>query len=69
MSNNGNPIKSLAREGIAKKLATAIISAGVMYKVCDILKIPKFSNRELLQHVEYNIAKASVSATLSVSID
>jgi hypothetical protein len=40
-----------------------------MYKVCDILKIPKFSNRELLQHVEYNIAKASVSATLSVSID
>ncbi|MGD0465918.1 MAG: DUF637 domain-containing protein [Gammaproteobacteria bacterium] len=72
VSNNGNPvkaIKSLAREGTVKKLATAMISAGVMYKVCDMLKIPKLANRELLQHVEYNIAKASVSATLSVSID
>jgi hypothetical protein len=72
VANNGDPIKaikSLASEDTVKSLATTMISAGVMHKVCNVLNIPKFADRELLDHAKYNIIKSSVSATLSMSID
>jgi hypothetical protein len=72
VANNGDPIKaikSLASEDTVKTLATTMISAGVMHKICDVLNIPKFADRELLDHAQYNIIKSSVSATLSMSID
>jgi hypothetical protein len=72
VANNGNPlkaIKALASVDTVKSLATSMITAGILHKVCEVLKIPKLADRELLQHAEYNIAKSSVSTILNASIN
>jgi hypothetical protein len=72
VANNGNPlkaIKALASVDTVKSLATSMITAGILHKVCEVLKIPKLEDRVFLKHAEYNIAKSSVSTILNASIN
>lgn len=72
VANNGDPlkaIKALASEDTVKSLAVSMISAGALHKACELLKIPELGERKIFEHMQYNLARASVSATLNMSIN
>ena len=72
LQNNGNPIKaieSLGKEKSVIALAAAMVSAGIMHKICDILELPKPADQKAFEeYARYNIAKAGVTATMNMSI-
>jgi len=73
LQNEGNPlkaVKSLASEETAKSVAMAMISAGVMKEICGALKLPGLGEgKSLVEHLQYNVARASVNAALNMSIN
>ena len=72
VANNGDPlkaIKALASKDTVKSLAVSMISAGALHKACELLKIPVLEERQIFEHMKYNLARASVSATLNMSIN
>lgn len=69
LNNNVDPIaaiKGLANSKAVESLATAMITAGLMAKVSDSMNLPKYSQRTLLDHAKYNIARASINATINI---
>ncbi|HQZ88123.1 MAG TPA: DUF637 domain-containing protein [Gammaproteobacteria bacterium] len=73
LQNEGNPLKaveSLASVDTAKSVAIAMISAGVMDKISKSLNLPGLGKgKSLLEHLQYNVARASVNAALNMSIN
>ena len=73
LQNEGNPLKaveSLASVDTAKSVAMAMISAGVMKEICDALKLPGLGEKKsLVEHLQYNLARASVNVALNMSIN
>lgn len=71
VANNGDPlkaIKSLVTIEQAKSLAVTMATAGLLEGASGLLNLPAISQRDMLQHAQYNLARASVSATLNMSI-
>ena len=71
VANNGDPlkaIKSLVTIDQAKSLAVTMATAGLLEGASGLLNLSAISQRDMLQHAQYNLARASVSATLNMSI-
>jgi len=73
LQNEGNPLKaveSLASVDTAKTVAMAMITSGVMKEICDALKLPGLGEKKsLVEHLQYNVARASVNVALNMSIN
>ena len=71
VANNGDPIKAikaLASMNTVKSIAMNMASTLIMNNLCEGLKIKELAKRELVDHIQYHIARASVSTTLNMSI-
>jgi hypothetical protein len=70
--NKGDPLKaidSLNHSSTVKSVAAAMLTSGILNKTCEILSIPQLNNRELLEHVQLSLARASVTAAIDISIN
>ena len=72
VANNGDldkALKYLCKEDPVKKLATSMLSAGVMDKVTSGLAIPiEAMARSMPQNIAHNVTKANLDAGLAVGI-
>ena len=66
----GKVMRSLTESRNVKSLATTMLSAGILDKICGALKLPrKFAEKSLKQHLQQNLARASVNTALNVVIN
>jgi hypothetical protein len=71
VANNGDldkALKDLCQKDTLKKLATAMLSAGLMDKVASGLDLPTIAARSMPQNAVYNLTKATVDAGLATGI-
>jgi hypothetical protein len=78
LQNQGDPFKTI--EGLVKKeellsIAKTMVEAAALYKVCDILNIKQFdqknqlmSKEQMVNFAKYNVARVSVGAAMNVAL-